>query len=169
MRKWCILFGTIVACAVIAYFFWEAQPEEMKEEVPESDVAFLPFTKEQQQHYNIQLHAASPGSLKQVVKAPAKISICSDRLVHIVPKAAGVAMAASNGTSYKNLGERVEYGEVLAQLESKEAAEVKSEYLRALKKASWRRKHLKESESSMSSRFPLCRSFVKRNASRLRL
>jgi membrane fusion protein, heavy metal efflux system len=135
MRKKISLVALMVgvcACSMAAYFLTKSPAQEPPENEPEhARTEFLPFSQEQLAEHQIELQPAAAGTLKQIVRAPAKISICSDKLVHIIPKTSGTAIYSAEHP-YKNLGEKIAAGEVLAYLESKEAAEVKSEYLKAL-------------------------------------
>jgi cobalt-zinc-cadmium efflux system membrane fusion protein len=90
---------------------------------------FLQFSTDQINEYGVEVRQASGGTLRLKVRAPAEISLVTDGQAHILPKVSGIAVAA-----YKNLGEEVAAGELLATLESKEIAEAKSTYLTALKK-----------------------------------
>ena len=72
---------------------------------------------------------AGPGSLQKIVRAPANIILHNDRIAHVLPKVVGNARKA-----YKNLGEQVQAGELLATLESREMAEAKADFLAASKK-----------------------------------
>lgn len=134
MRKFFILAITLIICVFIAYFFWEAQtPETEQDELEEPRAEVIAFSQDQIKTHKIGLHKAAAGDLKQVVRAPAKIILCSDAVAHVIPKTSGVALPPNSGT-YKNLGDKVVSREVLARLESKEMAETKAEYLRTLKK-----------------------------------
>jgi cobalt-zinc-cadmium efflux system membrane fusion protein len=133
MKKTILLIGTAVAGAVVILFFLNrhfVQTEMIEEqESPPSQEEFVELSKEQIQSHAIALHQAAPGVLQKIARAPAKIALCSDNLVHIIPRIAGFVLYTN-----KNLGEKVEAGEMLAVLESREIAEAKAAYLSALKK-----------------------------------
>jgi len=130
MRKIFILAATLAICGVMAYFFinFETAPGKAEEEAHHHD-DFISFSQEQCKTHGIDVCETSSGSLQQIVRAPAKIIIVADQLAHVLPKVSGIAQ-----TAYKNLGDPVIKGELLATFESKEMAEAKSAYLTALKK-----------------------------------
>lgn len=121
--------STFAGCLLAAYFLWTPSDVEIAEDDDQHHDDFLMFSKELLATNSIEIEKASSGSLKQLVRAPAQIAIISDQKVHILPKASGIAIA-----TYKNLGENVAAGEIVAILESKEMAEAKASYLTALKK-----------------------------------
>jgi len=86
----------------------------------------LRLTDDQKQRFGIVVQAAGPGSLRSEVTLPGEIVFNEDRVVHMVPRVAGIA---SRGM--KTVGDDVKEGEVLAVIESRELADAKSEYLAA--------------------------------------
>jgi cobalt-zinc-cadmium efflux system membrane fusion protein len=130
MRKLPILTVTLALCIILAYAFWQFEPQQTLDENEETtETNFVQLTKEQLRSHGVKIRQASSGTLKNTVKAPAKITIASNRIAHIFPKSSGIVIQA-----HKNLGEQVSAGEALVTLESKEVAEAKSTYLAALKK-----------------------------------
>lgn len=129
MRKSTTIGTTLVGCLLATYFLVTPNTSEIDEEEEHHHDEFLTFSQELLEANHIEIEKALSGKLKQRVRAPAQITVVSDKKAHILPKAAGVAIAA-----YKNLGENVTAGEIIAILESKEMAEAKSRYLTALKK-----------------------------------
>lgn len=102
----------------------------------------IPWTEEKIESAHIQLEKASSGSIRNMISVPGKIVFHPDRVAYIIPKVSGVASSIC-----KNLGDRVQAGDVLAVLESKEVAEAKSYYLSAIKKLDFKRAFLKNEES----------------------
>jgi cobalt-zinc-cadmium efflux system membrane fusion protein len=90
---------------------------------------FISLTSDQIAAIGIEISTAGPGILQEHFEAPATITLNCDRLAHIYPKVAGIVKEAK-----RNLGENVRAMELLALLESKEAADLKTAYLAALKK-----------------------------------
>lgn len=129
MRKSLTIGATLAGCLLAAYFLWTPTANETADDEEHHHDDFLPFSKELAESNNIKIEKASSGDLKQRVRAPATITVISDKEAHIYPQVSGVAIAV-----YKNLGETVEAGEIVAKLESKEMAEAKADYLTALKK-----------------------------------
>ena len=74
----------------------------------------------------IKVAAAGSNTLAREVTVPGKIVAAADRMAQIVPKAEGVVTEAR-----KNLGDKVEKGEILALIESREMAEAVADYLAA--------------------------------------
>lgn len=72
---------------------------------------------------------AKPGEISQVLSTRGVLILHPDNLAHILPKISGVAKEA-----YKNIGDNVQKGDVLAVLESREMADTKAAYLGALEK-----------------------------------
>lgn len=80
--------------------------------------------------FGVQVEEAGPGKLQVSRVLPGEIAIDPDRLAHIVPRVAGVVRKVE-----KKLGDRVEAGELLAVLDSRELSEMKSVYLVARERA----------------------------------
>ncbi|MBT4374100.1 MAG: HlyD family efflux transporter periplasmic adaptor subunit, partial [Nitrospina sp.] len=73
---------------------------------------------------------AGPAKIKIIQSLTGEVSLNEERVVHIVPRLDGVVTKV-----FKDLGDRVEKGELLATLESRELADVKIRYLSAVKKS----------------------------------
>ena len=74
--------------------------------------------------FNIEVRTADSGQLQVHVNLSGEVVVNPDRLAHIVPRVSGVTRSV-----YKQLGDQVQAGEVLAVLESRELSEIKSAYL----------------------------------------
>ena len=81
------------------------------------------------QSAQIQVHTAGPARIKTVLELPGEITLNTNRVAHVVPRLAGVVAEV-----HKDLGESVQQGEVLAVLDSRELADLKSEYLSSRKR-----------------------------------
>ena len=66
------------------------------------------------------------GTLTQVLQLPGEVQWNTDRVAHVVPRVSGVVRHV-----YKGLGDMVQEGEVLAELDSGELASAKAAYLAA--------------------------------------
>ncbi len=75
----------------------------------------------------IKVKPAGPAALKTALALPGEIQLNPRRVAHVVPRVEGVVVEVR-----KELGDTVKQGEVLAVLESRELAELKSQYLVAL-------------------------------------
>ena len=80
--------------------------------------------------FGVEISEAGAGDLAVYRRLPGEVVIDPDRLVHVVPRVSGVAQKV-----HKKLGDRVRAGDVLAVLESRELAELKSAYLVARERA----------------------------------
>ncbi|MGH8543229.1 MAG: efflux RND transporter periplasmic adaptor subunit [Gammaproteobacteria bacterium] len=77
----------------------------------------------------IEVKTAGPAALKTVLALPGEIQLNPRRVAHVVPRVEGVVVEVR-----KELGNRVKQDEVLAVLESRELAELKCQYLVALRR-----------------------------------
>ncbi len=77
-------------------------------------------TQEQVTRLGIKITRATRGIVRSEIRAPGEIKINSDRVAHVVPRAAGIVREVT-----KSLGDRVQAGEMLAWIESDELAEAK--------------------------------------------
>jgi cobalt-zinc-cadmium efflux system membrane fusion protein len=72
---------------------------------------------------------AGPARLKQTLELPGEIALNPDKVGHVVPRVAGVVTDVQ-----ANLGDRVGRDGVIAVLDSRELADLRSEYVAALKR-----------------------------------
>lgn len=87
------------------------------------------LTPEAVQNAGIVIETAGPVQIKTVHEHPGEINLNADKVVHIVPRVSGMVTEV-----YKNIGDDVRFGEVLAVLDSRELAELKSAYLASIKR-----------------------------------
>jgi len=83
----------------------------------------VPVTQEQVARLGIKITRATRGAVRREIRVPGEIKVNSDRVAHIVPRAAGVVREVT-----KVLGNRVKAGETLAWVESDELAEAKLDF-----------------------------------------
>ena len=81
------------------------------------------LTKEQQKDAKIVLDKASTGNLNKTISIPGEIILNEDKLVHLVPRVAGIAIDIKN-----QIGDKVKKGDLIAVLDSSDFGEIKSEY-----------------------------------------
>ncbi|MEK7757825.1 MAG: efflux RND transporter periplasmic adaptor subunit, partial [Planctomycetota bacterium] len=74
----------------------------------------------------VELAEADGGVLARTITLPGEVTANADRVAHIVPRVAGIVQEVR-----KNLGDRVEPGEMMAVLDSRELAEAKAACLAA--------------------------------------
>lgn len=101
--------------------------EEENNEHHEEDIVNI--TKEELDEFDIEISTTTSGILNMYLELSGEIVVNSDMLADISPRISGVAKQV-----YKNLGDKVEEGENLALLESKELANFKSEYLASVQR-----------------------------------
>lgn len=77
--------------------------------------------------HGLKITPAASGILQSDLSLPGEIALDANRVVHVVPRLTGVAKQV-----LKNLGDTVAKGEVLAQIDSRALADVKSGYLASL-------------------------------------
>lgn len=77
------------------------------------------LTKEQLQNTNVRIEEAGPARIKTTVAVYGKVAANEEALAHVVPRFPGIVKAVK-----KRLGDHVERGEVLAQIESNESLRV---------------------------------------------
>ncbi|MGB3941555.1 MAG: efflux RND transporter periplasmic adaptor subunit, partial [Candidatus Manganitrophaceae bacterium] len=72
----------------------------------------------------IEIETAGPVRMKTVLDLPGEIVLNKNKVAHVVPRLSGVVTEVR-----KNLSDKVKKGEVLAVIESRELADLKSNYL----------------------------------------
>ena len=100
-------------------YYWEYPQIEGRAEL----------SPEQIQSAGIVVETAGPAQIKTTLELPGEISLNQDKVAHVVPRLAGVVSSVR-----KNLGDPIRKGEVIAVIESRELAGLKSEYLSSVKK-----------------------------------
>ncbi len=89
----------------------------------------IELTPEAVQSSGIVVKTAGSAQMKTVLELPGEIELNADKVVHVVPRVSGVVTEV-----YKNLGDKVKHGEVIAIIDSRELAELKSDYLASIKR-----------------------------------
>lgn len=106
------------------------------EHAGEAEEGGLRLTAEQRTRFGLVVRAAGPGSLRNEVRLPGEIVFNEDRVVHLVPRVAGIVRAV-----FKSVGDSVAAGDVLAVIDSRELADAKSEFLAASARCALAEKH----------------------------
>jgi membrane fusion protein, heavy metal efflux system len=99
---------------------WEISQIEARAELPDEAIA----------NAGIYFATAGPAKLKRILRLAGEIGLNEERVVHIVPRLDGVVKKV-----FKDLGDTVTEGEIIAILESRELADAKINYLGAVKNA----------------------------------
>ena len=89
-------------------------------------VPHVRLTKGQMSELGIQVATAKPGRLEVHLELSGEIVLNSDRLVHVVPKVAGLVRQVA-----VSVGDTVEEGEFMASLDSRELSDAKAAFLTA--------------------------------------
>lgn len=112
-----------------------------------SDEKVVRLHDEDLKEFGIEVKEAGAGTLGLQVELPGEITPNQDRLVHIVPRAAGVVRSV-----FKSAGDTVNKGDLLAVLDSRELADAKAAYLAALKRTEIAKTNLKREEELWKKR-----------------
>lgn len=86
----------------------------------------LKLSPQQLKDFSIELSKAGPGVILKTLDLTGEVIVEPSRLYHVVPRVAGVVQKV-----YKQLGDNVKTGEVLALLSSRELANAKAEFVAA--------------------------------------
>ena len=92
----------------------------------EHEEGVVKLTSEAIRTAGVELAEAGGGVLARTITLPGEVTANADRVAHIVPRVAGIVQEVR-----KNLGDRVEPGEIMAVLDSRELAEAKAACLAA--------------------------------------
>lgn len=107
-----------------------AKDEHGREERGEHDEQ-LKLSAEEMAEFGIELAKAGPGQMDIQISLPGEIKLNADRLAHVTPRLSGVVQDV-----FKNVGDTVRKGEVMAVLESRELAAAKAAYFAARERVS---------------------------------
>jgi cobalt-zinc-cadmium efflux system membrane fusion protein len=94
------------------------------------------MTARQLAEFGIQTAPAGPGEIHIRAELPGEVLPVPDRVAHVVPRVSGFTREV-----LKNIGDRVSAGEILAVIESRDLADVKSDYLTACRRLELARAH----------------------------
>jgi cobalt-zinc-cadmium efflux system membrane fusion protein len=97
--------------------------------------------KDEMKEFGVEVKTAGAGKMAIQTILPGEIVPNADRLVHIVPRVPGVIRKV-----FKNIGDEVHGGELMAILESRELADTKAAYLAALKRVELAQANAKREE-----------------------
>lgn len=108
-----------------------AESAESGEHAHEEHAEVVQMTPEQMEKNHIKRAQAGPGELSVSQSLTGEIKLNADRVAHVVPRIPGVVREV-----FKNLGDAVKSGEVMAVLDSRELADLKAGYLAAKERVS---------------------------------
>src|SRR3990172_11405402 len=124
----------------------EGRHDEGKEE-ENNDEKLVKLHEEDLKEFGIEVKEAGPGKLDLQIELPGEITPNEDRLVHIVPRAPGVVRSV-----YRSVGDTVRSGDLLAVLDSRDLADVKTAYLGALKRTEIAKTNMRREEELWKKR-----------------
>ncbi|MFQ5688041.1 MAG: efflux RND transporter periplasmic adaptor subunit [Candidatus Scalindua sp.] len=104
----------------------ERAHEEHSEE-EHTDKHRVQISPQEMEDFDIEVAEALPGKLHIDLQLPGEVVYDPARVVHIVPRVPGIVIKVQ-----KKIGDKVNKGEVLAVLESRELASAKANYLAAI-------------------------------------
>lgn len=131
LNKKFVVYGSLIGSLCLSGIIWKVSNSytaevDLHDHDEDHDEIWL--SEQQIAAAGITIQKAAPGDIQKLVQSPGKVALNLDHAVHIVPKASGIVLK-----TYKNIGDPVKAGEVIAVLQSREIAEAKSEYLAAMK------------------------------------
>lgn len=100
-------------------YAWNHSQIEARAEIPDEAL----------KNARVTIETAGPASIRNVLRLAGEIGLNEERVAHIVPRLDGVVKKV-----FKDLGDTVRRGDVLAILESRELADAKINYLSEVKK-----------------------------------
>ena len=78
------------------------------------------------EEFSIQLAQAKPGFINKTIDLTGEVIVAPESLYHVVPRVSGVVRKI-----FKHLGEKVQAGDILATLSSRELADTKAQFVAA--------------------------------------
>lgn len=110
-------------------------PAQQETTATESEVhdeeVFVELSDSERDEFGIAVDTARAGALSTQLSLPGEVKVNQDRFAHIVPRISGVVHAVE-----VSAGDAVRAGDVLAVLDSRELADIKSEYLAGIERLS---------------------------------
>lgn len=135
----------------------------------------LIFTAEQLTEFSIKLTQAGSGVINSTLTLMGEVIVEPERLYHVVPRVSGVVLQA-----FKQLGDRVKEGDLLATLSSRDLADAKVQFIAAdsllkLSNKNMQREHqlykgnVSSKRKYLAAKQEQAEMLVKRNAAKQRL
>lgn len=115
----------LIVLGGIYFFYWPESSDPLSEE--EEGGKILELTDEQISRGDLRVYPVRKEEIKTKLPLYGKITIPQDQQTHITLRTKGIVK-----TAHKNIGDAVLKDEIIAVVESRELAEAKTDYLRAL-------------------------------------
>jgi cobalt-zinc-cadmium efflux system membrane fusion protein len=93
---------------------------------PDHEKGIVKLSPEAMREFGIEIAQAGPGTVSQVIELSGEVVFNADRIAHVTPTVAGIVQKV-----HRSVGDRVEAGQVMAVLSSRELAAARSVYLAA--------------------------------------
>lgn len=125
MKRTPIIIIILIALALLGLVGWRisnwkaSRAEDTHAEESHHDEKQVRLTAEQLKNADIKIEEAGPATIKTMVPVYGKVAANEEALAHVMPRFTGIVKAVR-----KRLGDNVERGEVLAQIESNESLKV---------------------------------------------
>lgn len=97
--------------------------------------------------FGIVIEVARSGAIGETIRLPGEVVFNADRVAHVTPSVSGIVQKVN-----QSVGDRVEAGEVMAVLSSRELAAARSEYLGAKARLELEQETLKREERLLEDR-----------------
>lgn len=129
-------FRSACLIVLITMTFAACQAPSSENAAEVTDVAhegeqFVRLSAAELEEFNVLLATASAGTLSVEITLPGEVKVNQDKFAHIVPRIHGVVHTVN-----KSAGDVVRAGDVLAILDSRDLADIKSEYLASIERLS---------------------------------
>lgn len=146
-----IALGFLLACSRAD----ESRVQEAHEDEGHADAGHVELTEAQFRSAGIELVAVGPGQVHDALTLAGTIAPNADAVMHVTPRVSGQVRLVS-----KNLGERVESGELLCVIDSVELGEAVAEYLRDLERVRAAQLTIERETSLLAERLEALRSVL---------
>ena len=101
----------------------ESAKDEHGDEGPGEHAEQLKLSADEMAEFGIELAKSGPGQMDIQISLPGEVRLNADRLAHVTPRLSGVVQDV-----FKNVGDTVRKGEVMAAVDSRELATAKAAY-----------------------------------------
>lgn len=123
------LFAVALIASALLYWNYKGIGHDHLEDEEPPQRHFVEMSPEKAAAHGITVDSATPAVISLPISSRGKIILHPDLVAHILPKVPGIAKEA-----FKNRGDKVTKGEIIAVLDSREMADAKAHYLAAIEK-----------------------------------
>ncbi len=132
MKNMKVLFIGLLFCigAIVIAVWWTSSesgsPNSEKHHEEEDGERHVLLSNDEVEEFEIETEVAKPGTIEAIVTLSGEVTFNENQLAHIVPRVDGVVKDVTIA-----IGDRVEKGQLLATIESRELADLKGDLLQA--------------------------------------